>query len=92
MATMEPEPEPELKELESKPQPEPEPKREMEAEPDARTVVVHTAFTAPEGQRGQVMDLAVGDAILFTAGGDHVYGSPDEAGGRGTLLVIHTRD
>ncbi|WP_341252570.1 helix-turn-helix domain-containing protein [Euzebya pacifica] len=54
-------------------------------------LLVHDG-TVRIGPDSTAVDLAVGDAILFTAGGDHVYGSPDEAGGRGTLLVIHTRD
>ena len=52
-------------------------------------LLVHDG-TVRIGPQAAPVDLAPGDAILFTAAGDHVYGSPDAGGGRGTLLVIHS--
>lgn len=51
-------------------------------------LVVHDG-TITTGSTLHPVDLAGGDAALFDATGEHCYGSPDEDGGRGTLLVIH---
>ena len=51
-------------------------------------LVVHEG-TITTGSSLAPVDLGPGDAALFDATGEHCYGSPDPAGGRGTLLVIH---